>query len=187
MDFISIIIIAVGLSADSFAVSVSNGFSRHHLKFKNNFLIALSFAGFQAFMPLLGWLLGSSFAENIKAADHWVAFGLLSFIGIKMIYESFHKDKEDNSEKSLNVLTIIVQSLATSIDALIVGISFAFIKVNIYESAVIIGLVTMLFSLAGFCIGKKYGKRISNYAEIIGGIILILLGIKILIEHLYFS
>ena len=187
MDFISIIIIAVGLSADCFAVSVSNGFSRHHLKFKNYFIVALSFAGFQAFMPLLGWLLGSSFAENIKAADHWVAFGLLSFIGIKMIYESFHKDKKDTSEKSLNVLTIIAQSIATSIDALIVGISFAFTKVNIYESAVIIGSVTLFLSLSGFCIGKKYGKKISYRAEIIGGIILILLGIKILIEHLYFS
>ncbi len=186
MDTLSIIIIAVGLSADSFAVSVSNGFSKSHLTFKNNLFTAISFAFFQALMPLLGWLLGNSFAAEIKAADHWIAFGLLALIGSKMIYESYHKEN-NNDTKPLTFLVIIAQSVATSIDALIVGISFAFIKVNIFETVIIIGLTTLLFSLSGFCIGKKYGKRISKNAEFIGGFILILLGIKILIEHIYFS
>ncbi len=187
MDFLSIIIIAIGLSIDSFAVSVSNGFSKHKLKLEQNLLIALSFTTFQALMPLLGWLLGKSFADNIKAADHWIAFILLSFIGAKMIYESFQKDKNVNSSKSLNILTVIVQSVATSIDALIIGISFAFIKVNITVSIIIIAVVTFIFSVSGFFIGKKFGKKYSKKAEIIGGIILILIGIKILIEHLYFK
>ncbi|NOZ33731.1 MAG: manganese efflux pump [Chlorobi bacterium] len=186
MDILSIIIIAIGLSADSFAVSVSNGFSKNKLDFKYNFLTATSFALFQAGMPLLGWLLGNSFAEDVKAADHWIAFGLLSLIGIKMIYESFNKEPGKET-KPLKFYIVITQSFATSIDALIVGISFAFIKVNIIETIVIIGFTTLLFSLSGFCIGKRYGKKISKHAEIIGGIILILLGIKILIEHIYFS
>ncbi len=187
MDFITIIVIAIGLSADSFAVSAVNGFSKHHLRFKDNLLIALSFAFFQALMPFLGWLIGNTFADEIKAADHWIAFILLTFIGLKMIYESIRKDKDKHSSETLSFLTIIAQSLATSIDALIVGISFAFIKVNIFETITIIGIVTLLFSFSGFCTGKKYGKKISKHAEVIGGIILILLGIKILIEHLYFS
>ncbi len=187
MDFISILIIAIGLSADSFAVSVANGFGKQNLKFKHNFLIALSFAVFQSLMPFLGLLLGNGFSNYIKAADHWVAFVLLAFIGFKMIFESIKHKEETTNSNSLSVLTVLAQSLATSIDALIVGISFAFIKVNIFQTLLIIGSVTLIFSVSGFCIGKKYGKKFSKHAEIIGGIILILLGIKILIEHLFFS
>ncbi len=186
MDFFSIIIIAIGLSADSFAVSVSNGISKSALNFKHNVFIALWFAVFQAGMPLIGWFAGSTFAENIKATDHWVAFILLSFIGIKMIYESF-KPNENSKKTRFNILTITAQAIATSIDALIIGISFAFIKVSIYYAVLIIGISTFLFSLSGFCLGKKYGKRVAKHAELTGGIILILIGIKILIEHLYFS
>ena len=187
MDFVSILIIAIGLSADSFAVSVSNGLINNTLKFRNNLFVALSFAFFQALMPLLGYLLGNTFANEIKATDHWIAFTLLSFIGLKMIYESFRKDENQNNKTSINFFIIIAQSVATSIDALIIGISFAFIKVNIYITVFVIGIVTLIFSLSGFCIGKKYGNKFSKYAELTGGIILILLGVKILIEHIYFQ
>ncbi|MCF6365647.1 MAG: manganese efflux pump MntP family protein [Bacteroidales bacterium] len=185
MDFISIIIIAIGLSADSFAVSVSNGISKNMLKFKHIFLIAVLFAFFQAGMPLIGWFAGNGFSEYIKTTDHWIAFVLLSFIGIKMIYESY-KSKENQEKSGFNFLTITAQAIATSIDALIIGISFAFIDVSIYSAILIIGISTFIFSLVGFGFGKKYGKKVSKHAELIGGIILILLGIKILIEHLFF-
>jgi len=185
VDFISIIIIAIGLSADSFAVSVSNGITKSALKFKHILFIAVWFAIFQAGMPLLGWFAGNSFSEYIKTTDHWIAFVLLSFIGLKMIYESYKKD-ENQEKQGFSFLTITAQAIATSIDALIIGISFAFIDVSIYSAILIIGISTLLFSLSGFCLGKKYGKKVSKHAELIGGIILILLGIKILIEHLYF-
>ena len=187
MDLISILIIAIGLSADSFAVSVANGFGKQNLKFKHNFLIALSFAVFQALMPFLGWMLGKGFSDYIRASDHWVAFVLLAFIGFKMIFENIKHKEENTDSNSLNILTVLAQSLATSVDALIVGISFAFIKLTILQTLLIIAAVTLVFSVSGFCIGKKYGKKFSKHAEIIGGIILILLGTKILIEHLFFS
>ena len=186
MNIISIIVIAVGLSMDSFAVSVSNGISKNKLVFKHNVIIALWFAIFQAGMPLLGWFAGISFAEYIKTADHWIAFVLLSFIGIKMIYESY-KSKGNSKQSELNFLTITAQAFATSIDAFIIGISFAFIEISICLSIIIIGFITFIFSITGFCLGKRYGKKVSKHAELIGGIILILLGIKILIEHLFFS
>lgn len=187
MDFFSILIIAIGLSADSFAVSLANGFGRSNLNHKNILLTAFCFAIFQAFMPLAGWQLGIKFSENIKAADHWIAFSLLTFIGLKMIYESIKHKEKDTEIQSINIFTILAQSIATSIDALIVSISFAFIKVNIYETVLIIGIVTFLFSVTGSYIGKNYGKKILKHTEIIGGIILILIGTKILIEHLYFQ
>jgi manganese efflux pump family protein len=186
MGFITIIIIAVSLSGDSFAVSVTNGFSKKDLKFKDNIIIAISFAVFQTVMPVVGWLIGSSFAEYIKAADHWIAFGLLSMIGVKMIYES--KNANQTSDVfSLKYSVILLQAFATSIDALIIGISFSLIEINILYAALTIGFVTFIFSLTGFCIGKKFGNKVSGHVEIIGGIILILLGIKILIEHLFFG
>lgn len=187
MDFFSILIISIGLSADSFAVSLANGLSEKNLKLKKILLSSFCFAFFQAFMPFAGWKLGIGFSESIKVADHWIAFSLLTFIGLKMIYDNFKHKEKDIQTKSLNIYIILAQSIATSIDALIIGISFAFIKVNIFETVLIIGIVTFLFSVAGLYIGKNYGKKAFKNTEIIGGIILILIGTKILIEHLYFQ
>ncbi len=181
------IITAIGLSADSFAVSVSNGLNNNKIEFKNVAFAALIFALFQALMPFAGWLIAGNFVDEIKAADHWIAFFLLSAIGIKMIYESFSKKENKSGIKKLSLAVITVQSFATSVDALIVGITFAFIKVNITTAVVVIGIVTFIFSVSGFYTGKKFGEKFSGYADITGGIILILLGIKILIEHIYFS
>ncbi len=187
MDLISIFVTALGLSADSFAVSVSNGLSNRVLRFSDVAFIALIFALFQALMPLAGWLIAGNFVDEIKAADHWIAFFLLSAIGIKMIYESFSEKESSSGINKLSFAVIAAQSFATSIDALIIGITFAFIKVNITTAVIVIGIVTFIFSVSGFYTGKKFGGKFSGYADIAGGIILILLGIKILIEHIYFS
>ncbi|NPA68912.1 MAG: manganese efflux pump [Chlorobi bacterium] len=184
MDIISVFIIAAGLSADSFAVSAADGLANPDIKLKNVLQIALIFAIFQALMSVTGFFAAYSFSDYLKVIDHWIAFILLSFIGTKMIYESLKKDNDDFLNLKLTPLTIAAQSFAASIDALIAGVSFAFIKINIGLTATIIGIVTFLFSLSGFYAGKKIGNRFSGKAEIFGGIVLILLGTKILIEHI---
>jgi putative Mn2+ efflux pump MntP len=185
MDTLSIILIAIGLSMDSFAVSVTNGLTIRDLNVKRVLLISFSLAIFQAVMPLIGWFAGIGIEQYITEFDHWIAFVLLSFIGIKMIYEGLQKNgKEKDSE--LKILTLIGQSFATSIDAFAVGISFAFLNISIITPVFIIGFVTFIFSLIGLQLGKYFGKKIGKSVEVFGGIVLLGIGFKILIEHLYF-
>lgn len=186
MDTISIILIAVGLSMDSFAVSLSDGLCVKNLNVKKILTIALSLSIFQALMPLLGYLAGVGIESYIKEFDHWIAFLLLGFIGLKMIYEAF-MNKKNGAATELKLITLIGQSFATSIDALAVGISFALLDISILKPVVIIGFTTLIFSLLGLQLGKYFGKRIGKPVEIFGGLVLLGIGIKILIEHLYFQ
>jgi len=185
MDIISIILIAIGLSMDSFAVSVTNGLTIKDLNVKRILTISFSLAIFQALMPLIGWFSGIGIEKYIKEFDHWIAFLLLSFIGIKMIYEGLKK-KEILKDEELKILTLIGQSFATSIDAFAVGISFALLNLSIVTPVLIIGLITFVVSLIGLQLGKYFGKKIGKSVEILGGIVLFGIGLKILIEHLYF-
>ena len=186
MDIISIILIAIGLSMDSFAVSVSNGLTITNLNVKRILTISFSLAIFQALMPLIGWFAGIGVEKYIKEFDHWIAFFLLSFIGVKMIYEGLQKNDEAK-DAELKILTLIGQSIATSIDAFAIGISFAILNLSIVTPVLIIGLITFIVSIIGIQIGKYFGKRIGKSVEIFGGIVLFGIGLKILIEHLYFQ
>ncbi len=186
MDLITIIVIAVGLAMDAFAVSIVSGSVYQQLHVKHALRMAVFFGGFQAFMPLIGSLVGMSVKDYIADYDHWVAFGLLAAVGGKMIYESFKiKSAEKNLDPS-NVLVLLVLALATSIDALAIGITLSLIVSSIAIAVIIIGLVTFVLSYLGVCIGKKFGHFFENKIEALGGIILIGLGIKILFEHLPF-
>jgi putative Mn2+ efflux pump MntP len=181
---ITIIVIALGLAMDAFAVSVVSGAAYKQLKIKHALRIALFFGGFQAIMPLIGYLAGLSIKTYIISYDHWVAFGLLSAVGGKMIYESFKiKTAEENLNPS-NILILLVLSVATSIDALAIGITLSFLRVSLAAAVSIIGLVTFVLSYLGVFIGKRFGHFFENKIEAIGGLILIGLGLKILIEHL---
>ena len=184
MDIISIVIIAVGLAMDAFAVSITSGITIKRLHINHALKIALFFGLFQAFMPIIGWLAGLSLRDYISAIDHWIAFGLLSFIGCKMIYESITVQSSKKEINPLNVYVLLVLSIATSIDALAVGISFAFLKVSIVTPVIIIGTVTFLLSYLGVYIGDRIGHFFENKIEIAGGILLIGIGIKILVEGL---
>lgn len=182
---IEVIIIAVALAMDAFAVSITSGTIIREMHLKHAVRIALFFGVFQAIMPILGWLGGSLFAAKIEQIDHWIAFGLLLFIGAKMIKEAFNDDEE--SFDPLNVAILFSLSIATSIDALAVGITFSVLDVTIWSAAAIIGVITFVLSLIGVFAGKKIGEKFGNRVEIAGGVILILIGAKILIEHLFFS
>ncbi len=192
MGFISIFMTGIGLSMDAFAVSLAKGICLKEDEFKNSFKVALFFGGFQALMPLLGWWFGRYFESYIKSFDHWIAFILLALIGVKMLIEAIKelrsiKDSEvatecERDEFSYKKLTIL--AIATSIDALAVGVSFAFLNVSIIPSVTIIGITTFLLSFFAVFLGKKLGEYMQSYAEIIGGIILIFIGAKILFEHL---
>ena len=185
MNLVTIIIIAVGLAMDAFAVSIASGVTLKEVRLSYALRIALFFGGFQAVMPLIGWLVGSSFSSYIAAFDHWVAFGLLAFIGGKMIYESTILKEAEKKTDPRKLIVLFVLAIATSIDALAVGLSFSFLDVTIVEPVIIIGLITFLLSFAGVYIGTKAGSMFENKIEIIGGVILIGVGIKILIEHLF--
>ncbi|MCK5256408.1 MAG: manganese efflux pump [Deltaproteobacteria bacterium] len=184
MDIVSIVIIAVGLAMDAFAVSITSGITIKRLHINHALKIALFFGLFQAFMPIIGWLAGLSLRDYISAIDHWIAFGLLSFIGCKMIYESITVQSNKKEINPLNVYVLLVLSVATSIDALAVGISFAFLKVSIVTPVIIIGTVTFLLSYLGVYIGDRIGHFFENKIEIAGGVLLIGIGLKILIESL---
>ncbi len=186
MNIWTILFIAFGLSMDAFAISITSGIIINKPTFRNAIKIGLFFGVFQAIMPYIGWLLGSQFNDVINQIDHWIVFILLSFIGVKMILES-RKDKEDDNAKinPLNNLVLLTLALATSVDALAVGISFAFLNVSIFISMIIIGLVTFTLSIIGVYVGSLTGDLLKKKAEIIGGIILIFIGIKILFEHLF--
>jgi len=186
MDFITILLLAIGLSFDSFAVSISSGVAKTQIRFMAATRIAFSLAFFQAFLPLLGWLIGKQFTKYVESTDHWIAFTLLSLLGLKMIYESFKKDGQKTSFNPLDTLTLLGMSLATSIDAFIVGISFGFLQINIWLCLIVIGAVTFFISMLGILFGKRTGEWLGKWAEIAGGLILIGIGTKILIQHLYF-
>ena len=184
MSTFAIILVAVGLSMDAFAVSVCKGLNMKQIDYGKTLLIGLFFGGFQALMPLIGWLIGYKFQRHIENFDHWIAFLLLGFIGAKMIYESFKEDEDDSSD-TLKLSELFILAIATSIDALAVGIAFAMlIDINIFFSVAIIGLITFILSVFGVFIGNKFGSVYKNKAELAGGIILIVLGLKILLEHL---
>ncbi|MCH5193637.1 MAG: manganese efflux pump [Oscillospiraceae bacterium] len=186
MGFLELFLIGVGLSADAFSVSVCKGLNMRKLNIGHAYIIALFFGGFQAAMPLIGYLLGTSFSQYIEAFDHWIAFALLAFIGGKMVIEAI-KEKDGDEEEKTDVLKmgeLTVLAVATSIDALAVGITFAFLKVNIFFSILIIGVTTFALSLGGVILGNRFGAKYKNKAEIAGGVILILIGLKILLEHL---
>lgn len=185
MGLIELFLIAVGLSMDAFAVSVCKGLAMPKCTFKRAAIVGLWFGGFQALMPAIGYILGAQFQEAIASIDHWIAFVLLALIGGNMIHEALDNDEEE-ADASLDVKTMFLLAVATSIDALAIGITFAFLKVNIIPAVCFIGIVTFIISFAGVKIGNIFGARYKNKAEIVGGVILILLGLKILLEHLGF-
>lgn len=187
MEILTVILLAVGLSFDSFTVSVCSGLTLPGIRFFQAIKFALFLAVFQSAMPLIGWLIGSGMKAFIEPVDHWIAFILLGLIGGKMIYESLKEPELREIKNPLNTRVIITLSLATSIDALAVGFSFAAILSHILVLVFILGTVTFLASMLGILLGKKTGTVVSRYAEIAGGLILIAIGAKILVEHLWFS
>ena len=183
MQIWEIIGIAIGLSMDAFAVSVCKGMSVKDVKLSHMMIAGLYFGGFQALMPFLGYLLGEQFESLITSIDHWIAFVLLCIIGINMIREAVSK-KEEQLNNSFGFKAMIVLAIATSIDALAVGITFAFLQVDILTAILIIGITTFILSAIGVKIGNAFGSKFKKKAELFGGIVLILIGTKILLEHL---
>jgi putative Mn2+ efflux pump MntP len=187
LDILSIIIIALGLSMDAFAVSLSAGFINKNLKRRYFFISSLSFGLFQAIMPLTGWFLGINLSKFISSVDHWIAFLLLLIIGSRMIYESSHLNKKEPNIDLSNFNNLIVLSIATSIDALSIGISLSFLRVSIYKPALLIGIITFIISLIGVYLGVKIGKFFGKKMGIVGGVLLILIGLRILFSHIWFK
>lgn len=188
MSIFSIFMIAVGLSMDAFAVSLARAMTiKKQDLLRYALILGLSFGFFQGFMPFIGWWAGSYFQEFIVSIDHWIAFILLALIGGNMIKEAFQNEDEEEEERktSLTLKTILILSIATSIDAFAVGISFAFLQVNILSAVLLIGITTFVICFIGVFIGNRLGNLLGKYAEILGGGILILIGLKILIEHLF--
>ena len=183
MNVWELFFIAVGLSMDAFAVSVCKGLTARQGTAKRCLAAGAYFGGFQALMPLAGWLLGAAFADMIAAVDHWIAFGLLCFIGGNMIREALGRE-EDDCDPSLAPLAMLVLAVATSIDALAVGVTFAFLRVDILPAVTLIGACTFLISAAGVKVGNVFGARYKSKAELFGGVVLVLIGAKILLEHL---
>lgn len=183
MTLLELFIIAVGLSMDAFAVSICKGLAMRRANFRSMALVGLWFGGFQALMPVVGYLVGVRFREAITAVDHWIAFGLLAVIGGNMIREAL-SGEEEAEDDSLSPKAMVLLALATSIDALAVGVGFAFLDVNITAAAGFIGTVTFILSAAGVRVGSVFGAKYKSRAEITGGVILILMGAKILLEHL---
>ncbi|MEG4532410.1 manganese efflux pump MntP family protein [Microcoleus sp. D2_18a_D3] len=184
MDTATTILLSLGLAADAFAVAVSSGLAIKHMKVNKALKIALFFGGFQALMPVIGWLIGLSFSFLITPIDHWIAFGLLSFIGGRMIYESLQGEECEKKFNPLDTGTLITLSVATSIDALAVGIGFAVLKDSIALAVTAIGFITFFLAFAGVFIGHKCGNLFANKIEILGGAILIFIGSRILFMHL---
>ena len=184
MDLLTLLTLAVGLAMDAFAVSICKGLAMREKVLKKGIIVGLWFGGFQALMPTIGFLLGTQFKDQITSIDHWIAFVLLGLIGINMVKEALSKD-EEQADDSIAVKEMFMLAVATSIDALAVGITFAFLNVHIVSAASMIGVCTFLISFAGVKIGNIFGTKYKSKAELAGGIILILLGFKILFEHLH--
>ena len=183
MGIITLLSLAIAVSMDAFAVAICKGLALQKIKFKQYILVGLWFGGFQALMPIIGYFLGSQFMDKISSFDHWVAAGLLAAIGINMIRESLSKD-DDDVNNSLDVKTMFLLAVATSIDALAVGISMSAFNLNIWFSVLCIGITTFLFSATGLKIGSLFGTKHKSKAEFVGGAILIILGIKTVLEHI---
>ena len=184
MGFVELLLIAVGLSMDAFAVSVCKGLGMQRLNMRQAAVIALFFGGFQALMPVIGWAVGSQFAHFVSSYAHWIAFALLAFVGSKMLWDAFHDEGEDEGPFRLDVGELLMLAVATSIDALAVGVSFAFLNVDIAPSVALIGVTTFVLSMAGVVIGHQFGSRWEKPATIVGGIVLVLIGLKVLLEGL---
>jgi putative Mn2+ efflux pump MntP len=183
MDLLTIILISVGLAMDALAVSIAKGIVIERSRKKSGLLLATFFGGFQMLMPAVGWYVGQSFKEIIMSVDHWIAFGLLTVIGSKMIYDSTKKGNE-NEEQTLRLHTLLSLAVATSIDALMVGLSFGFLQTSIIAPILTIGIITFTLSIVGFSFGCALGDSFGTKIKIVGGLILIVIGIRILIEHL---
>ncbi|MEI8047886.1 MAG: manganese efflux pump MntP family protein [Bacteroidota bacterium] len=185
MELVTILLIAIGLSFDTFAVSISSGLILKKIDFFNASKIAVTLAIFQAAMPVIGWLAGSGIKKYAENFDHWIAFGILGLLGGKMIFESFNSHPENRSFNPLDIKVMIGMAIATSIDALVVGFSFALLNYKILISVGIIGAVTYIVAMLGMLFGKKIGSGMGRRMEMLGGMMLILIGLKILIEHLF--
>jgi putative Mn2+ efflux pump MntP len=183
MKLLDIVLIAVGLSMDAFAVSIVLGLSVEKPKIREMLIPGIFFGGFQALMPIAGYFAGFYFANKINAFEHWIAFILLGIIGGNMIRESLSKKQEEHNEYSFQFVKMLGLAIATSIDAFAIGVTFAFFKINIFKAAVIIGSITFFLSMAGVKIGNIFGTRFKSKAEFAGGVVLVLLGIKIVVEH----
>lgn len=183
MSLLTLFITAVGLSMDAFAVAICKGLAMKKLSWKKALIIGLWFGGFQALMPTIGYLLGTRFESYVTAIDHWIAFVLLALIGANMVKESFSKE-EESSNDSVDFKTMFLLAIATSIDALAVGVTYAFLQVRIVPAVSFIGVITFTLSIIGVKIGNVFGLKYKSKAELTGGIILIVMGIKILLEHL---
>ena len=186
MEFWEILVLCIGLSMDAFAVSICKGLSVPKLQAKHCLICGVYFGGFQALMPLIGWALGIRFQSMITNIDHWIAFVLLAVIGANMIQESFSKE-EECPDASFGFKTMLTLAVATSIDALAVGVTFAFLNVSIVPAVLLIGATTFVCSAVGVKIGNVFGNRFQSKAEFLGGLVLIAIGLKILIEHLFFG
>lgn len=184
MTLIELFITAVGLSMDAFAVSICKGLSVRTARLKHALCVGLYFGGFQALMPLLGYLLGAQFSHAIEAVDHWIAFVLLGLIGGNMIRESRHCDVNERLDESFGVKAMLPLAVATSIDALASGVTFAFLQVDIIPAVTFIGVITFTLSAIGLKVGNVFGARFKCMAELFGGVVLVLMGLKILLEHL---
>lgn len=187
MGLAELVLLAIGLSMDAFAVSICKGLGMKKINLKVAVVLGLFFGGFQAGMPVIGWALGSQFMGFIGPIDHWIAFILLAFIGGKMLWEAFIEDEDEGDGKDAEKIELgeyLILAIATSIDALAVGISFAALSVDIVPAVSLIGITTFIFSVAGVAIGHTFGARYEKPATIVGGVVLILIGLKILLEHL---
>lgn len=185
-DFLSILLIAVGLSADCFAVALSGGIANRNHSLLQALRVSFSFGFFQSLMLVLGWLAGRTVVEFISSFDHWIAFALLAFVGGKMLWEAFHP--EDDEEKEIDIsrgFLLLTLSIATSIDSLAVGLSFAFLEVNIGLAIPVIGIVAFMFTVLGFLAGKRAGRLLDRRAEALGGLILLGIALKVLLSHLF--
>lgn len=186
MSIIEIALIGVGLAMDAFAVSICKGLAMRRMNYKKAIIIAAFFGVFQALMPALGYVLGTTFANKIAAIDHWIAFILLALIGANMIKEALSSDDDECQDDSLRLGDLIMLSIATSIDALAVGITFAFFNVSLLLSVSMIGIITFIICIIGVKVGNVFGEKYKSKAELAGGLILIVMGAKILIDHLFF-
>ena len=184
MSLFSLFVLAIGLSMDAFAVSVCKGLALKKAELRQMGIVGLWFGAFQALMPLAGYFVGAQFRDSIMAYDHWIAFGLLALIGGNMIREALFDREEEETSAALSAAAMLPMAVATSIDALAVGVTFAFLSVNIWFSVALIGVITCLLSMLGVKAGSLFGAKYEKKAEILGGVILILLGGKILLEHL---
>ena len=187
MTLVELLLIAVGVSMDAFAVSICKGLSVRKLRPRHSFSTAMWFGGFQALMPLIGYFVGIHFADLVSSVDHWISFALLAYIGGSMVKGACEKDEDDELDADFSFKKMFALAVATSIDALAVGISFAFLKVNIWTAVLLIGATTAAFSGVGVQVGHAFGTRYKSKAELLGGIILVVIGVKILVDHMFFA